>query len=203
MRRPEFIARQSGKPEGLLGRIIAFIMERETVEQNRRALAALEIEDGDDVLELGYGHGRTLEAIGALTPSGRIAGIDHSEEMHDLASRRCDALLGAGRVDLRAGDTRRLPYPDRSFSRALAVHLLYFWSDPLEHLREVHRVLRDGGRFVIAFRDKSDPGAADFPPPLYTFYETGMVRRLLAEAGFRATETVDDSPGFTIVRALR
>src|SRR6266849_3968725 len=131
MRRPEFIARQSGRPEGPLGRVIAFIMERETLEQNRRALAALEIEDGDDVVELGYGHGRTLEAIAALSPSGRIAGVDHSDQMRDLATRRCDGLLGAGRVDLRTGDTRRLPYPDGSFSRALAVHVLYFWSDPL------------------------------------------------------------------------
>lgn len=203
MRRPDFIARQSGKPEGLLGRLIAFIMERETIEQNRRALAALEIADGDDVLEVGYGHGRTLEAIAGLTPSGSIAGIDHSEQMHDLASRRCDALFGSGRVNLRTGDTRCLPYPDQSFSRVLAVHVLYFWLDPVEHLREVRRVLRDGGCFVIAFRDKRDPASANFPAPLYTFFATERVRELLAEAGFRSSETVDESPACTIVRAMR
>ena len=63
MQRPGFIARQSGNPRGLLGSIIARIMERETAQQNLRALDALAVSDGDDVLELGYGHGRTLEAI--------------------------------------------------------------------------------------------------------------------------------------------
>ncbi len=203
MRRPEFIARQSRKPEGLLGRIIAFIMERETADQNRRALAALEIVDGDDVLELGYGHGATLESIAALTRSGSIAGVDHSEQMRDLAIGRCDASLGEGRVDLRIGDSQHLPFPDLSFSCALAVHVLYFWSDPVEHFREVHRVLRDGGRFVLAFRDRADPEAASFPAPMYTFRAAEEVRCALVGAGFRVTQTVDDAAAFTILRALR
>jgi ubiquinone/menaquinone biosynthesis C-methylase UbiE len=203
MRRPQFIAQQSAKPEGILGRIIAFIMERETADQNRRALDALAIEDGDDVLELGYGHGRTLETIASLTPSGAIAGIDHSEQMREVATRRCDSSLGTGRVDIKNGDTRHLPYPDGSFSCALAVHLVYFWHEPVEHLREVHRVLRENGRFVLAFRDKKDPSAANFPAPLYTFHAGEEVRRMLAEAGFRSIETIDDAPDFTILFARR
>jgi ubiquinone/menaquinone biosynthesis C-methylase UbiE len=203
MRRPPFIAEQSARPQGLLGRLIAFLMEKETADHNRRALDALAIQDGDDVLELGYGHGRTLELIASLTPSGAIAGIDHSEQMRDIATQRCNARLGAGRVDVRTGDTRRLPYPDQSFSCVLAVHVLYFWSDPLQHLREVHRVLRNGGRFVIGFRDKRDPAAANFPAPLYTFYDTVWVRERLAQAGFRSSEIADDSPACTILQAMR
>ena len=201
MRRPQFIAQQSARPEGVLGRIIAFLMERETADHNRRALAALEIDDGEDVLELGYGHGRTLEAIASLTSSGAIAGLDHSEQMRDLATARCERSLGPGRVELRVGDTRRLPYADRSFSCVLAVHVLYFWTDPIEHLREVRRVLRDGGRFVLAFRDRTDPAAANFPAPLYTFRGADEVRHCLGMAGFATVETVDGAPSLTILRA--
>lgn len=201
MRRPEFIARQSGNPQGLLGWVIARIMEHETADQNRRALDALVVSDGDDVLELGYGHGRTLEAIARLTPSGRIAGVDVSEDMRDMASRRCAGL--ARTVDLFVGDTRRLPFEDASFSRALAVHLLYFWEQPDEHLSEIHRVLRQGGRLVLGFRDKADPASANFPEPPYRFYSQDEVVGLLEAAGFSEIETFDPNPSCTIVRADR
>jgi ubiquinone/menaquinone biosynthesis C-methylase UbiE len=201
VRRPEFIARQSGNPRGFVGGILARIMAFETADQNRRALDALAVSDGDDVLELGYGHGRTLEAIARLTPSGRIAGVDVSEDMRDMASRRCAGL--ARTVDLFAGDTRRLPFEDASFSRALAVHLLYFWEEPDEHLTEIYRVLRRGGRLVLAFRDKADPASADFPEPPYRFYSRDEVVGLLGAAGFSVIETVDPNLSCTIVRAIR
>ena len=64
MRRPEFIARQSGQPSGILGKIIGWIMERETAAQNDAALAAFAINPGDCILEIGFGIASTL-------PTGR------------------------------------------------------------------------------------------------------------------------------------
>lgn len=206
MQRPGFIARQSSHPHGLLGRIIAWIMEWETAAQNRLALSALSVRDGEDILELGFGHGATLELLAGLTPGGRVAGMDVSTDMLDLATLRCARRVPSSQFDLRAGDSRRLPFPDAAFSGVLAVHVVYFWTDPLEHLREVHRVLRDGGRFILAFRDASDPAAADFPSPPYTFRSRTEIRDLLLTAGFsivEEVETLEEAASFSILRALR
>ena len=65
MRRPEFIARQSSCPTGFLGRLIGHIMERETAAVNDAALTLLDLEAHDRVLEVGFGHGRTIDVIRA------------------------------------------------------------------------------------------------------------------------------------------
>jgi hypothetical protein len=62
MKRPVFIARQSARPAGLLGRLIANIMAHETADLNERAVRLLEPSPSDWVLEIGFGHGRTIDA---------------------------------------------------------------------------------------------------------------------------------------------
>ena len=70
MRRPEFIARQSGCPGGLLGRLIGSIMATETAAANDAVVAALALQPTDRVLEIGLGHGRTLDRVGRLLTAG-------------------------------------------------------------------------------------------------------------------------------------
>jgi tRNA G46 methylase TrmB len=68
LRHPEFKARQAGHPTGILGRLLARIMAMETVNVNRRVLDLLELEGGSRVLEVGFGHGRTLARVAELAP---------------------------------------------------------------------------------------------------------------------------------------
>lgn len=61
MRRPEFIARQASNPSGLLGRLLFRLMAAETLAVNERALELLAPEPSARILEVGFGHGRTLD----------------------------------------------------------------------------------------------------------------------------------------------
>jgi ubiquinone/menaquinone biosynthesis C-methylase UbiE len=188
VRRPDFIARQSGCPSGLLGRLIGYIMSAETAAANGQALTALDLKTGDHVLEVGFGHGRTIERAASSFALGFVAGIDRSEEMARMAARRCRQLAAGGKVGLTIGDSDDLPFSDRRFDKVLSVHTVYFWSDPLRHLREIRRVLRDGGRFVLACRSKSDKKAEHFPETVYTFYTAAEISRLLEASGFDSVE---------------
>ncbi|MBI3769860.1 MAG: methyltransferase domain-containing protein [Deltaproteobacteria bacterium] len=178
-------------------------MERETAAQNDAALNRLGVRPADCILEIGFGHGRTLERLAREAPSGFVAGLDHSPEMYEMARRHCAPLLDSGRLELRLGDSRALPYPDGHFDKALAVHTLYFWDDPRVHLRELHRVLKTSGVCVLGFRPKEDPRAADFPETVYTFHTRDDVRRLLSSVGFADVELSEPVPGFVLARALR
>ncbi len=133
MRRPEFIARQARCPSGLLGRVLASIMASETAAVNEKALELLQIEPNDHVLEIGFGHGRTVARAAALAWAGVVSGIDVSHEMVKMAIRRNRRLIKEGRVELQQGDSIRLPYDDGRFDGVYAVHTLYFWSHP--HVR--------------------------------------------------------------------
>ncbi len=202
VRRPEFIARQSGYPSGLLGRLIGYIMSAETAGENAQALTALDLQRDDRVLEIGFGHGRTIEHAAASVPLGFIAGIDRSEEMGRMAARRCRQLLRDGKVGLAVGDSARLPFPDQSFQKALSVHTVYFWGDPIVHLREIRRVLRDAGRLVLVFRSKDDKMADEFPATVYTFYTPEEVGSLLDESGFQSVD-LTSAPGELIMAVAR
>src|SRR5262249_44446567 len=129
MRRPQFIAEHARNARGLLGRLIAFIMARETWSQNLRVIEALGIDQGDHVLDSGCGPGRSLTELAAAAPRGRIVGVDPSELMIEIAAQRNRSLIEAARVDVVLSTVESLPFPDEMFDKAQCVHVLYFWKE--------------------------------------------------------------------------
>ncbi len=185
MKRPDFIARQARQPSGVLGWLIAKIMTAETKELNEATLQTLDLQPTDSVLDIGFGHGRTIQRAASLVTSGRIVGIDFSETMVNTAKRRCRTLIQNGRVQLELGDSARLPFPGASFDKIYSVHTIYFWANPMDQLREIHRVARPGGRLALGVRKKSDDaGTSNFPGSVYTFYETKQILDMLTASGF-------------------
>jgi SAM-dependent methyltransferase len=175
----------------MLGRLIARVMAVETAEANQQLLRLLDVRSSDHVLEVGFGHGRTIERVAALAPEGFVAGVDLSAEMVRMATRRLRNFVREQRVELQLGDSAKLPYADGRFDKVYSLHTLYFWPDPAEHLREIHRVLKPGGRFAIGFSPGEDEQArANFPATIYRFYNTDEVRGLIEDAGFHDLDMV-------------
>jgi SAM-dependent methyltransferase len=185
MRRPEFIARQSSCPSGWLGRVIGHIMARETRAENAIALRLLGLRPNDAVLEIGFGHGRVIAEMARRCVEGKVCGLDSSATMLQMARDLNRETIANGTVTLDLGDSNALPYASASFDSVLSVHTIYFWKEPLTHLREVLRVLKPGGRFVLGYRPDSDRMRAAFPESVYTFRSVEQVRELMSTAGFQ------------------
>lgn len=184
MRRPPVIAEQARNAHGLLGRLIAFIMARETWGENLRAIEALGIRDGDQVLDIGCGHGRSLAALAARTPSGRVVGADPSELMAEIAVNRSRGLIKQGRVAVAVAGVEALPFEDARFDRALCVHVVYFWKDLDAALGEIARVLKPGARLALILRTDADADAVSrFPAEVYRFRPLDEVLAALTAAG--------------------
>jgi len=198
VRRPEFIARQAACPSGLLGRCLGRIMAAETADANRAAVASLDLRPTDHVLEVGFGHGATVTLLAGATPGGGVAGVDISEEMLLLATRRKREDITRGRVDLKLASAEELPYPDGRFDKALSVHTLYFWSEPARALREIQRVLKSTGRFVLAWRHDRE-AMRSFPESVYRFHDADSVQRLLRSVGFGEAYVVERSKGGAVL----
>lgn len=200
----EWIARQSSRPAGWIGEIVARVMAWETRAANAFALGQLPIAPGDAVLEVGCGHGETLLELARRAPDGFVAGIDPSAVMIRLAARRLRRELRQGRAALHRAEADRLPFEDARFDAALAVHVLYFWPDPAKELREIRRVLRNGGTLLLGFRPDGPKARASLPSSVYHLGSISEVETLLRATGFDGVYVVrsaTDSASFACVTA--
>jgi SAM-dependent methyltransferase len=112
------------------------------------ALAALA--PGETVLDVACGTGVvSIDAARAVGPAGRVLGVDLADAMV-RASRRRAQDLGLGHAAFERMDAERLAVPDAGFDVALCALGLMYVPDPDTALRELHRVLRPGGRVVLA-----------------------------------------------------
>jgi ubiquinone/menaquinone biosynthesis C-methylase UbiE len=116
----------------------------------------LKVQPDDRVLDVGCGPGVTVGLIADRATSGLAVGVDPSDDMLRQTSRSNEEAVRSGRVEVRSGDSSALPYPDGFFTKACAIHTLYFWPSIEAGLREVHRVLAPGGLAILAVRMRRD-----------------------------------------------
>ncbi len=117
------------------------------------ALAELQPQADDIYLEIGCGGGYFLDLV--LARAARAAALDHSPEMVALARQTNRRALEQGRVEIVEGRAESLPWPDESFTCTANTGMWFFVEQPRAALAELHRVLRPGGRIVIATARKS------------------------------------------------
>jgi ubiquinone/menaquinone biosynthesis C-methylase UbiE len=108
-----------------------------------------------DVLEVAVGTGLNLEHY---PPNVRLTGVDWSGEMLTKARRRA-ADLGRP-TDLREGDAQALDFADQSFDTVVCTFSLCAIPDERRALAEMHRVLRPGGRLLLADHVAATAGPA-------------------------------------------
>jgi ubiquinone/menaquinone biosynthesis C-methylase UbiE len=146
----------------------------------------LQVRPDDHVLDVGCGPGVTVALMAERATSGLVVGIDPSVEMLSQAAGRNKAAVQAGRVELRRGEVSALPYPDGFFTRACAVHSVYFWPSVEGGLRELHRVLGPDGPLILAVRMRRDD-ASVLSPSRYGLADTQIdeIVATLGLVGFR------------------
>lgn len=113
-------------------------------------LAAAAPQPGERVLDVACGTGVVAVAAARVVgPSGEVLGIDLSQRMVEAAQRHADGL-GLPNAKFERMDAERLDLPDARFDLVLCALGLMYLPDPGAALREMHRVLRPGGRVVLA-----------------------------------------------------
>jgi SAM-dependent methyltransferase len=127
-----------------------------------------------------------------------VVGIDLSSHMLAALARRVREE-GRERVQLLQGDITALPFRDRSFDAAMAVHVLHLVADWQGVLEQVSRLVRPGGTLILG-RDWVDPES--FAGMIRNFF-----RKTVVEVGTEmlppgATAAAPPSGGAAIVQTL-
>jgi SAM-dependent methyltransferase len=108
------------------------------------------IHPGEAILDIGCGAGvDSLIAARMVGPSGSVRGIDLVPEMLNRAKENA-RLVRAENVEFMEGSAEELPFPDASFEVVISNGVFNLVVDKVKALEEVMRVLKPGGRFMIA-----------------------------------------------------
>ncbi len=109
----------------------------------------LKIESDAHVIDIGCGGGQTVQLLSKIIQSGRITGLDYSQESIDMTLKRNVESSNKGIVDVLLASVSNLPIENGTYDVATAVQTHYFWPDLKNDIKEVKRILKDGGKFMI------------------------------------------------------
>jgi SAM-dependent methyltransferase len=108
------------------------------------------IHPGEAVLDVGCGSGvDSLVAAHLVGPAGRVIGVDVTAEMIAKARSNLERL-DLPQVSFQIGDAESLPFPDHDFQVIISNGVLNLTLNKDKALREAFRVLKPGGRFMVA-----------------------------------------------------
>lgn len=147
-------------------------------------------------IEIGVGSGRFAK------PLGIPLGLEPSTDLSRMAR-------GRG-IEVVRGMAESIPFRDESFSSALMVTVVCFLQDPIPAFSEIHRILKNRGRIVVAFIERDgeiaqkylhEPGKHRFLSHA-RFYSSGEVQTLLKRTGFEL-DTIDSRAGFSVISAQK
>jgi arsenite methyltransferase len=137
--------------EAISRKVEALYLTPDVVAQRCQVLKALELKQGERLLDIGSGPGLLAHDIAAsVGPAGRVCGIDISEDMLMMSRRRC---ADQSWTEFERADATKLPYPNDSFDAAVSTQVYEYVADVPRALAELHRVVRPGGRVVVVDTD--------------------------------------------------
>jgi SAM-dependent methyltransferase len=174
------LGRQLAHPHGWIGRrLVGPTLNRGNRTMLDAAVHALAARPDERIVDVGFGGGYALDRIRAAVAPARAAGVEIA-----------DAMLAAGRerwgdaVELHHADVTAMPFETGSLDGVLSVNTIYFWPDPGAALREIHRVLKPGGRLILGVRAKAAMLLSPVTWFSFRLYSIAALQDLLRASGF-------------------
>jgi len=175
--------------------IDTFLFRGKWRELRQRTTTLAQLQPGDAVLDVGCGTGTlALEVARRVGRTGRVAGIDPSPQQ--IARARAKAARRNAPIEFQIGVIEQLAFTDQTFDVVFSTLMMHHLPAPLKRqgLAEIARVLKPGGRLVIAdFTHKKERQG-----PAARFHAGGSrmhdLTALVKEAGFSQVETEEMRP---------
>ncbi len=132
-------------------RIEAAYLTADVVAQRLAVHDALDVRAGERVLDIGSGPGLLARELAkTVGPEGRLCGVDISDAMIDMARHRCS---GQPQCEFENAEACTLPFEDEAFDAVVSTQVYEYVADIPAAMRELHRVVRRGGRACIIDTD--------------------------------------------------
>jgi ubiquinone/menaquinone biosynthesis C-methylase UbiE len=141
------------------------------------ALATGIVQQPESILDVGCGTGKLLRRANTSWPEAQLIGVDPANGMIEMAKRLTpNATFFTGMAEA-------LPLQDASVDLALSTTSFHHWQDQAAGIREIARVLRPGGYFILVDASFPDWFGRVFRPK--RFHSPAQLQTLFIQAGLR------------------
>ena len=145
------IGKQLQHPRGLFGKILFAWMTGKTIAHARWTVELMDIQQNDDILEIGFGNGANIKLLLQKAVRGSVSGVEISETAIKMASGKNAKAIADGKVTLHLAPGNNLPFKDNIFDKACTISTAYVIEDPGAVFNEMFRVLKPNGRAAVTF----------------------------------------------------
>lgn len=145
----------AGKPRGFWGRMTMRDMNKSHGDLTDWGLSFLNFAKDDVILDIGCGGGKTVQKLAAFT-KGKVYGIDHAPTAVAESIHVNKKFAQKGQVGIVEATVSALPFGVDTFTKVTAIETVYFWPDLVNDLKEVRRVMKDGGQLLVTTEARSD-----------------------------------------------
>lgn len=192
---------QCMKPHGEEGIETINRMNENHREISEFAFRCVNVKDDDEILDIGCGGGVNIGKFLKLT-SNNVDGLDYSEVSVAESIKRNKASVDGGRCRIIQADVSDMPIEDESYDLVTAFETIYFWPEIGETFKEVSRIIRPGGQFMIG--QGTDGNHPDDEKWLNTVegmsvYTAPELERYLLDAGFSSVESFKKEDDYILV----
>lgn len=125
------------------------IMNSAHIEMNKWALEKINIKKESILLDVGCGGGKTLQLLSKVNSSGKIYGIDYSEQAVKESVRAHKLDVATDKVSIQQASVTDIPFSDHFFDMITAFQTHYFWPDLENSIKGVFRVLKKKAVFSL------------------------------------------------------
>ena len=181
-----------GNPQGKLGNFQLKSMNKEHTPVSLWGLKHLDIKPDDIILDIGCGGGMNVKRM--AEKAKKVYGVDYSIVSVELSSEVNEDLIKQGQVEIVEGNVKSLPFEDNTFDIVTAFETVYFWPSIEDSFRQVWRVLKPGGRFVIVNEADGEEKGIKWDKVvdgMHT-YNSAELQEHLINAGFADIEIIHD-----------
>lgn len=194
------------KPTGFGGKLMVLMMNVGHRALSGWGLRFLKIAPDAKVLDCGCGGGANIRTLLKKCPKGIVKGIDYSAVSAEQARKRNADAIQAGRCAVWQGSVEQIIFAKDWFDAVTAFETVYFWPNLHRCFREVYRVLKPGGTFLICNEcsgdtDKDDKWTRKIGG--MTIYRDVQLKAVLEQAGFCDIQIHKNNRGWLCVMAVK
>lgn len=175
------------KPKGIGGKIMVNMMNIGHSSMAKWGFTHIEIKNDSICLDIGCGGGANVKRLLERVPYGKVTGIDYSKISVIKSEKKNKAGIKNRRCEILQANVMNLPFANDVFDLITAFETIYFWPDILEAFKQVHRVLKPNGTFMICNEASGENPKDEKWVKIIggmKIYNSEQIRKPLESAGF-------------------